>query len=335
MSERKKRSWLARSLPTILGVVGIATISCLAAPASSYGQSAPAQVNVSIQPAATALPLVVAAKKGMFAKLNMDVKWTVSRVPISDTINALGHQFDVTQGTQPSLIAAAGEGIPVVAITGGAVDTPQIQQSKIVARRGSGITTFKQLEGKTVGALTLTGNIHFALLRLLQKDGVDLNSIHWVVGTIPALPDLLKAGRVDAIEEIQPFAEMAIAAGGVDLGDPFRAIGDRAFIGYWLAQRDWADKNKDLVLNLSKGMSEGATWINSNKKEAKAILGSYTGLHGATLEKTPIPDFRFALTVADLQRQIIPDLQTWNDVLKKTSDIKTVAPDKLLPTWVK
>ena len=333
MSERKDRSSTTRSLLTIAAAVGMATISCFAPAGSSY--AAPTQVNVSIQPAATALPLVVAEKKGLFGKHNIDVKWTVSRVPISDTINALGHQFDVTQGTQPALIAAAGGRIPVVVITGGAVDTPQIQLSKVVARHDAGVTSFKQLEGKTVGALTLTGNIHFALLRLLQKDGVDLNSIHWVVAPIPQLPDLLKAGRVAAIEEIEPFAGMAIAAGGVDLGDPFRAVSDRAFIGYWLAQRDWANKNKDLVLRLAKTMSDAAAWIGSHKDEAKSILGSYTGLKGPALEHTPIPDFSFAPTVADMQKQLVPDLQAWNDILKRTSDIKPVEPGKLLPVWVK
>lgn len=335
MPKHKDRSSITHGLLASIAVAGIAIISCFAPSVSSYGQSAPTRVNVSIQPAATALPLVVADKQGIFAKRNIEVKWTVSRVPISDTINALGHQFDVTQGTQPALVAAAGNGIPVVVISGGAVDTPQIQLSKIVARKKSGITTFKQLGGKTVGALTLTGNIHFALLKLLQNDGVDPNSIHWVVAPIPQLPDLLKAGRVDAIEEIEPFAGMAIAAGNVDLGDPFRAVSDRAFIGYWLAQRDWANKNKDLVLQLAAAMSDAAAWIGSHKDEAKSILGAYTGLHGAALEKTPIPDFSFAPTVADIQKQLVPDLQAWNDILKRTSDIRTVAPDKLLPAWVK
>jgi len=333
MSGYNDQSSKTRSRLGLITAAAVGMISCLAPLASPNAASV--EVNVSIQPAATALPLVVAEKNGLFAQHNIEVKWTVSRVPISDTINALGHQFDITQGTQPALIAAAGGRIPVVVITGGAVDTPQIPLSKVVARQDAGITSFKQLQGKTVGALTLTGNIHFALLRLLQKDGVDLNSIQWVVAPIPQFPDLLKAGRVSAIEEIEPFAGMAIAAGGVDLGDPFRAVSDRAFIGYWLAQRDWANKNKDLVLQMAKTMSDAAAWIGSHRDEAKSILASYTGLQGPALEHTPIPDFSFAPTVEDMKKQLIPDLQAWNDILKRTSDIKPVEADKLLPVWVK
>jgi NitT/TauT family transport system substrate-binding protein len=316
-----------------IAVAGLVLIAGVAATAPSQAQTA--TINVAIQPAVTALPMVVADKKGLFAKRNIEVKWRVSQVPISDTINTLGRQFDITMGTQPALIAAAGSGVPVVAITGGGLDTPAVPTCNIVARADRGITTFKQLAGKTVGSLTLTGNIHFALLDVLQKQGVDLDGIQWVVGTIPQLPDLLKAGRVDAIEEIEPFAGIAIAAGGVALGDPFRSIGDRAFVGYWLAHRDWANKNQDVVLRYTEAMKEAADWVAANPDEARVFLSSYTGLQGPALGKTPILDFSFAPTVPEIQKQLVPDLQTWNAILKRTSDIRPVAAGDLLPGWAK
>ncbi|MBV9630226.1 MAG: ABC transporter substrate-binding protein [Xanthobacteraceae bacterium] len=335
MTDHKRQAWSAFSFAAGTALVGIALICGLIPLASSLAQPAATTINVVVQPAATGLPMVVAEKKGMLAKRNIAAKWTVSQVPISDTVNTLGRQYDIAMGTQPALIAAAGSGIPVVVITGGGLDTPQIPLANVVARKDSGITSFKQLGGKTVGALTLTGNIHFALLSVLLKAGVDLDSIHWVVATIPQLPDLLKAGRVEAIEEIEPFAGMAIGAGGVALGDPFRGIGDRAFIGYWLAQRDWANRNQDLVLRVNDAMNEASDWIRANGDEARAILGSFTGLQGPALEKTPIPAFSFAPTVADLKKEIVPDLQEWNEILKRTSDIRPVEVSNLLPAWVK
>jgi NitT/TauT family transport system substrate-binding protein len=335
MTDHKRRTWSTFSFAAGTALVGTALICGSIPLPSSLAQPALTTINVVVQPAATGLPMVVAEKEGMLAKRNITAKWTVSQVPISDTINTLGRQYDIAMGTQPALIAAGGSGIPVVAITGGGLDTPQIPLANVVARKDSGITSFKQLGGKTVGALTLTGNIHFALLSVLLKEGVDLDSIHWVVATIPQLPDLLKAGRVEAIEEIEPFAGMAIGAGGVALGDPFRGIGDRAFIGYWLAQRDWANKNQDLVLRVNDAMNEASDWIRAHGDEARAILGSFTGLQGPALGKTPIPAFSFSPTVADLKKEIVPDLQEWNEILKRTSDIRPVEVSNLLPTWVK
>lgn len=321
--------------PAVVSLAGVLLAGALLTAGPSHGLAADDTVRVTIQPTTTALPMVVADKKGMFAKHGIVGKWTVSHVPISDSISTLGRQFDVMMGTQPALIAAVGQGIPVVVITGGALDTAKVPTSNIIADAKSGITSFKQLQGKTVGTLTLTGNIHFSLLNVLEKEKVDLKSIHWVIGTVPQLPDLLKAGRVDAIEEIEPFASAAIAAGGVSLGDPFRSISDRAYIGIWLSQQKWANDNRDLVLRFAQSLNDAATWIASHSDEAKTILGSYTGLQGPALEKTPIPEFQFATSAASVASQLRPDMDTWIDILKRTSDLKPVKADQLLPDWAK
>lgn len=338
---RALRRRLPETYETLAATRALVCIVAVAVPAvflsvdRADSQPAPEAVRVTIQPTTTALPMVVADKKGMFAQHGVGGQWSVSHVPISDSISTLGRQFDVMMGTQPALIAAVGAGIATVVITGGALDTAKVPTSNIVARADRGITTFKQLQGKTIGTLTLTGNIHFALLNLLEKEGVDLNSIHWVIGTVPQLPDLLKAGRVDAIEEIEPFASLAIAAGGVALGDPFRPIGDKAYIGIWLSQQKWANDNRDLVLRFVQSLDAAAKWIDANPDEAKSILSSYTGLQGPALAKTPIPEFTFSTTPASLAANLGPDMQTWINILKKTSDLKPVEVSQLLPAWAK
>lgn len=323
-------------IPSALASVGFALALFIAGfgvqPAKSQSDNT---VRVTIQRATTALPLVVADKKGFFTKNDLAVKWSVSQVQISDSIATLGRQFDVTMGTQPAVIAAVGQGVPIVVITGGGLDTKKVQTSDIVASKASGVTSFKQLEGKTVGTLTLTGNIHYALLNVLHKEGVDIKSIRWVSGTVPQLPDLLKAGRVDAIEEIEPFATSAAAAGGVSLGDPFRSVGDRAYIGIWLAQRQWADGHKDLVLRFNRALSEAAGWIEQNHDEAKQVLSSYTGLKGPVLDRVPIPEFHFSTTASDLASEQHRDLGTWIDILKNTSDFPPVKLQDMMPSWAK
>src|SRR6516162_7452530 len=108
MGERMQWFWTALRMNALMPIAGLVLIAGVAATAPSQAQMA--TINVAIQPAVTALPMVVADKKGLFAKRNIEVKWRVSQVPISDTINTLGRQFDITMGTQPALIAAAGSG---------------------------------------------------------------------------------------------------------------------------------------------------------------------------------------------------------------------------------
>ena len=334
MLERLATAVTRRCLLGSAAVVAGLGLMLATGPAAVAQQSTPT-ISATILQTATALPLVVADKKGLFSKHGVSVKWTTSQVQISDSIAALGRQFDIVMGTQPSVIAASGQGLSVAVITGGALDTVDVPNANIVARSDSGITSFKQLQGKTVGTLTLTGNIHFALLNILQKEGVDLQSIRWVSGTVPTLPDILKAKRVDAIEEIEPFATSAIEAGGTALGDPFRSIGDRAYVGLFMSERSWANKNKDAILRFNTALSEAADWIHANEAESREILSSYTGLKGPVLAKTPIPQFHFSTTAEDLRKELRPDLQTWIDILRRTSDFPQVALDDLLPEWAK
>jgi NitT/TauT family transport system substrate-binding protein len=316
-----------------LGLSAAAAAWIFAAQLSQAHAQAKDEIRVTIQRTTTALPIVVAQEKGLFAKHNVAAKYTISQVQISDSIAALGRQFDIAMGTQPALIAAAGQGLPIVVVTGGALDTKKVPTSDIVASKESGITSLKQLEGKTVGTLTLTGNIHFALLDSLQKQNVDFKRIRWVSGTVPQLPDLLKAGRVDAIEEIEPFATSAVAAGGVSLGNPFRSIGNRAYVGILLAQREWANANKDRILAFSAALDDAVKWIEANREEAKTILSSYTGLKGPVLDRVPIPEFHFSTTVEDLRKEQGQDVMTWIDILKRTSDFPPVKKEALLPAW--
>jgi len=291
-------------------------------------------VRVAIAPTGTALPMVVADKQGLFKKYGLDATYEVSNVTISDQLATLGRQFDIAMGTQPALIMARAQGVPIVEITSGALDTKANPQVAIVASEKSGIKSLADLGGKTVGTLSLSGNIHYALMYAAKKQGVDLSTIKWVVGTVPQLPDQLKANRVDAIEEIEPFASIAIANGGVSLGDPFQAVGE--VFGVWLSTSDWADKNEDTINRFTKAMAEASAWIADNQDEAREILGSYTGSKGEVLAKTPIPDFQFQTSGTELAAKQRPDLETWITILKETDGFSgSVKVDDLLPSWAK
>lgn len=302
--------------------------------ASTPGAESEATLRVALAPTGTALPVVVADKQGFFEANDIDVTWEKSNVTISDQLASLGRQFDVAMGTQPSLITAVDQGIELVNVSGLALDTVDNPQTIIVASKSSGIKTFADIAGKKVGSLSLTGNIHYALMYAAHNAGVDLTTIDWVVGTVPELPDQLNAGRVDAIEEIEPFAGIAVAKGGVSLGSPFRSIGDEAYLTILLSQKQWANENEAQLGKFTKALAEAADWIENNEDEARVILGEYTGAKGDILAKTPIADFRFQTTGQELAAEQVPDLEVWIDILQKTNDFKgSLKPVDLLPTW--
>jgi NitT/TauT family transport system substrate-binding protein len=336
MTRHPRNIWRVSIAALAAFTLGLALTAC-GSDGGSEGSS-DATLRVSVQPTTTALPVAVADKKGFFEKRGLDVEWKASGVQISDSIATLGKQVDITMGTQPALISASSQGVPVVAITGGAVDLKDRPTSEIIARKGSGITTYADLEGKKIGTLTLTGNIHFSLMKSLKDAGVDLDSIQWVATTVPTAPDMLKSGRVDAIEEILPFSTQAVNAGGVSLGDPFRSVSDKEYVGLWLSNRDWANKNEDTILKFNEALDEAQQWLEdkANEAEAKEIQGSYTGLSGAALQNTPIPAFEFSTSGTQLKEALGDSLGVWVQIMKDTSDFDAdVDSADLLPEWAK
>src|SRR4029453_11337472 len=73
--------------------------------------------------------------------------------------------------------------------------------SCIVAFEGTGISSPRDLEGKTVGYST--GGVNYTLFPAYAKlAGVDAGKVRWQQSAAPTLRPLLAAGRLDAITEV-------------------------------------------------------------------------------------------------------------------------------------
>lgn len=266
-----------------------------------------AGLRVAFVPATTALPLHVAKVQGIFDRNNLDVTLTQAN-NISDIPATLGRQYDLTIGTATDLIRAGGAGVDVVQATGNTVDTEDNPFVQLMVRPDSGITDVSQLAGKTVGSPTLSGVIHVAVLNWAKEKGVDPATIKGVEAPSPNLPDQLKAGNIDAVEALEPFASQLRAAGNVSLGDPFASIASPLSTNFFMAQGSWAKKNRPAIARFVDSLEQAKAFIDQNPVEARRILQGYTNMPQAVADKVPLPTFDFSI-----RKQ---DLSTWVDVLK-------------------
>jgi NitT/TauT family transport system substrate-binding protein len=322
------RKWnVARPLSALVAIGACAAMLVACGGSSQRSQSSGVtKLRVVYQPTATALPALVAVDEGIFAKHHLDVTLTPASGLISQQINALGRQFDVAMGTQPDLIRAAGNNLPVVEIAGGAVDSPDKPAVLILAKEGSGISSLADLAGKRVGSPSLSGNIHVAALNALKKAGVDTGKMTFVEAAVPVLPDQLNVGQVDAIECLQPYANNLVRGGAVSLGDPFSSIAQDTTINLWLANKPWADGHKAQVQNWQAAMTEAAQFIQTNDAEARQVLQKYLKLPAEVVKTFPLQGFDFALKAEELS--------TWLRVMKDVKAFSgSVDAAKLVPSW--
>jgi ABC-type nitrate/sulfonate/bicarbonate transport system substrate-binding protein len=169
----------------------------------------------------------------------------------------------------------------------------------------------------------LSGVIHAGVQYWAKQKGVDPASIKGVEAPSPNLPDQLKAGRLDAVEALEPFATNLKRDGFVSLGDPFAAIADPLATNFWMAQGSWARSNRDAVGRFVQSLREAQTFIEQNNGEARQILQGYTGMAAPVANSVALPTYNF-----DIRTQ---DLATWVKVLKDIGQFNgNVDPNKLV-----
>lgn len=290
----------------------MATVFCGVLPGMAADGAGMTRVRAAYIPVVTWLPAWVAKDKGLFAKDGLDVTLTVSQ-NISVLPATLGRQFDLAPATPPDLIKAVAGGFDIVAVAGEVVETTDNPTTHLIVRADSPIRTVKDLKGKIIATPTIGAIIHVSLLHLLKKNGIDPTAIRAVEVPFPNMADQLKAGNVDAVESLEPFAGQLLAAGNRSIVDPLLSVGDEVRFTFWIAQRQWAENHRKAIRAWIRSLQEGEKFIDANPGEARAILAKYTRLPAPIVAKIPFPTFRFPLRAEEFG--------VWVSVLKELGQI--------------
>jgi NitT/TauT family transport system substrate-binding protein len=277
--------------------------------------NAPAQkLRVAIAPGSFLdLAPWIAQDQGFFAKHGLEVEATIPTVPFSQLPSTLGRDYDIILGTQPDLINAGARGIDLKAVGGVNLDGKQIPGSALVVPKGSAITSIKDIQGKTVGAPSTSGNNWLTLLCWADKAGVDPESIRGVEAPAPQVPDLLGQGRFDAALLFEPLLGGVVAAGGTNLGDSYQeCFGEPMFTSLWLANGAWADEHKPQIEQFLAGLTEAKQYIAEHPDEARELYVKRSGLPAPVAERAPIDP-----SVFEFRPITVDDLQPWLDVMQR------------------
>jgi ABC-type nitrate/sulfonate/bicarbonate transport system substrate-binding protein len=287
----------------------LAASVCLMHPAAAAEKI---KVRAAYVPAVTWLPAWVAQTQGFFEQEGLDVSLmpvqNISMVP-----STLGKQLDIGPATVIDLLKAANGGLNVVAVAGSNSDIEGHATSSVVVRKDSGIKSIKDLAGKTVATPTIGAILHIALLYWLKQEGVDPNSIRAIEVPFPNMGDQLKAGRVDAVEAVQPFLSKMVAEGNIDLGDQLLRVAKPARSTLWIADRDWAAANGVILSKWAAALNKADAFIEKNPAEARLAMTKYTQMPEAIIKTIPLPHYEVALTTQEID--------VWIKVLKELGQL--------------
>jgi NitT/TauT family transport system substrate-binding protein len=250
---------------------------------------------------AAALPVQVAMAEGIFAKHHLKIEFTKVE-NITNLPGTLGRSFDIVLSSSATVIAAAGQGIPITQISGATIDVKDNPTGYVIGSRSAGVTDIKHLAGKTIGVLTETGTAHLATKAWMKKEGVDLASVKAVQVDGPTMADQLAAGRVDAVETVEPFATNVLRdPNAVNLGDPHLKLAPELSTVTWIARQDFAKQNAGVLDDFRAALGEAQDFIAANDAKARQVLKQFTGLPDAVVTSTKLPTYTTEVRPQDLR----------------------------------
>jgi NitT/TauT family transport system substrate-binding protein len=268
---------------------------------SGGGDRDPRILRIAHNSNAAALPARVADAEGIFARHNLKAEFTKTE-NIGNLPGTLGKSFDIALSVPTTLITAANQRIPATEIAGATKDIQQNPTGFLIGSQRSGVTTVKQLQGKTLGVLTETGTVHVATKAWLKAEGVPPESVKIVQVDGPAQADQLASGRIDAVETVMPFATNVLnQPGTVNMGDPYLKLAPELSAIFWIAQQDWAREHPDVVRDFRAALEEAGRFIVTNDARAREVLKQYTELPDPVIAKTTLPTYTSEVRADDLR----------------------------------
>jgi NitT/TauT family transport system substrate-binding protein len=307
------------------------TVAAAAVLAAGCGSSAASQTNkpavekpditVAVVPAISAAGLYIAVQRGYFAAVGLHVKV----VPIASGINALPNlvngSVDIDEGQWAADLAAEASGAArLKALAAASSGGPGVQQ--IVVPAGSPVQTVPGLRGKTIAVNALKGLAVLLTSNVLESNGVDPASVHFVVIPFPAMGTALAAHRVDAAFIAEPSLSAAETGHGVvPLADVDQGASQNFPISGYVATTVWAQKYPKTAAAFVWALERGQTLAGTSRAAVQQAL--VPALHISKVTAAMMALGTFPLTVNPIQLARVADLMQHNGLLP--SSVKPAA----------
>lgn len=233
----------------------------------------------------------IAKEQGFFAKRGLDV--ALQAITLTSNVPAalVSSSIQIGGTTPPVFLQATENGLDLVGVASGATYDPTANVIGIVTRVGSPIKGAQDMVGKKFAVPGLNGTLHVLVRRWLTMKAVDPKSVTFVELSLPQIPDVLKAGHVDAAVTGEPFIGRIRASG---IGDTLPGFSGDMPPGFatvvYTATRQWATANGPTIKAFREGIAEAIAFAQTNRAAAYADLGKYFKVPPPVLNATPWPN---------------------------------------------
>jgi sulfonate transport system substrate-binding protein len=271
-----QRSFLKKLLGGMLGIAVSASLSL------AHAEYDPKSLRIGFQKSASVLTLIKA--QGTLEKRlspnGIEVKWIEfpAGPQMLEGLNVGAIDIGYVGEAPPIFAQAAGANFIYV---GYEESSPQAEA--LLIQKDSPIKNIPDLKGKKV-ALNKGSNVHYFLVKLLEKHGLKYSDIQPVFLAPADARAAFERGSIDAWVIWDPYT----AASEKQIGA--RILADATDIvknyAYFLAEREFAAKSADILKQLFEELQKQGEWVNGNYKDAAKLVAPLQGLDEDVVERT-------------------------------------------------
>ena len=238
--------------------------------------------------------------------------------------------IDFGHSSDANAIFSAANGKP---IEYAASENPYPKGVALLSRADSGITTVADLEGTRVGVVE-GGNMHYLLLRALEREGLSVDDVD-VVYYANAADGMaaFQQGEFEVFGTWDPF--LAIIQEQIETTTVLDAEGLADNRTFYFATPEFMENDPEILSIILEELQKSNQWANENSVDAAAILADELGLDPAPLETANERRDYGVLAMDDAAVQAQQDLaDTFFDAGLIENEITVADYVDTEPTWI-
>jgi NitT/TauT family transport system substrate-binding protein len=215
------------------------------------------------------VPIDVMQQNGISDKYCLNVQRKIIASPPAVIQAVVAGDANVGYGSAGAVANALAQGIDIKLLY--ALEMAKDNNNGIFVPANSSIRTLKDLEGKTIGLLSLNGNAQAGIIQRLGQAGVDVKKVKFTVYPFPQMVDGIVSGQIDAGQLAEPF--LSLGAGKVRMLFPtYSVFGKKVPTTYLVANGKWVAENPDLVQRFQQAYGKALIATDKNPEIIRDLV---------------------------------------------------------------
>jgi NitT/TauT family transport system substrate-binding protein len=292
----------AISRRTALMMLGGGSLAALVQPEARAAE--PTLLHVSIVPIFDVAPYFAANKEGYFAAEGLAVTTQPTQSGVVGIPALMSGSFDIVYSNSISVLTALERGIDLRLIAQGSLMAPPPDSNAVLGRKGEGLRTGKDLEGKTIGVNARYDIQWLAMRGWVKKTGGDPDKVNFREVPIPSSLDAIKSKQVDVGLVLDPYLTIGLDDPALEFVDwPIYAVMPGGPTAFWVVTGKTVEDRPEIVRSFVRAYRRGAVWVNAHHGTDAFInlVSSYTRIDPKLASKMVVPTAELGVALGPIK----------------------------------